>query len=164
MNVLYMSVPLAFVERATDSTAPIFFDIETDGLYTNVVLAQFKQEAWQEVLEVEYPNYKALQDFLRDKHIVSYPTAYDLGTMNISPRKIDDLYFAAKTTYPLLPDHGLATVCPEVFFGVAKNVPSGRHRAWEAPGTMTWPSGLRVLGSPHQLISSTCIPQTACSI
>ena len=120
MNVLYMSVPLAFIERKVDSAEPIFFDIETNGLYTNVVLAQFKQEAWQEVLEIEYPDYAELQNFLRDKHIVSFPTSYDLGTMNVSPRKIDDLYFAAKSVYPHLEKHSLDQVATEVFFGIAK--------------------------------------------
>jgi len=120
MNVLHMSVPLAYIERKTDSAEPIFFDIETNGLYTNVVLAQFKQEAWNEVLEIEYPNYADLQAFLKDKHIVSFPTSYDLGTMNVSPRKIDDLYFASKSVYPHLEKHSLDQVAPEVFFGVAK--------------------------------------------
>jgi len=120
VTVLYDSVPLAYVARATNVDEPLFFDLESTGLYVDPVLVQFKQPSWDRALEVEYPNYKDLQDFLRDKHVVCFPIAFDCGTMDVAPRKIDCMYIAAKTAYPLLEKHSLDLVCPEVFFGVPK--------------------------------------------
>ena len=70
MVVPYESVPLGFVARELDDTQPTFLDLETDSLYTNVVLAQFLQPTWKEALIVEYPNYEALQK-TSQKNIIS---------------------------------------------------------------------------------------------
>jgi len=121
MIVKYESVPLRFIERLTDDTKPIFTDFETLGLYGEIVLAQHKQDHWAEAYLVEYPNVKALRDYLKDKWVVSYPIAYDMGTLEIAPRKIDCLQTAARSAYPSAKDFGLATIAPQFYYGIDKS-------------------------------------------
>jgi len=92
MNVTYISVPLGYVERQLDKTAPCYVDFETLGLYGDIVLAQFKQEDWGEALLVEYPNRERLQKLLQEAWVVCYNASYDMGTLGISPKKLDDLF------------------------------------------------------------------------
>ena len=121
MNVLYLSVPLKYVERETDPKEPLFVDFETLGLYGDIVLAQFKQSIWDVAYLVEYPNENALREFLRDQWVVCYNIAYDMGTLGLAPNRMDDLYFAAKTAYPLQDSHSLADTAPVFYAGISKS-------------------------------------------
>jgi DNA polymerase I-like protein with 3'-5' exonuclease and polymerase domains len=122
MNVLYMSVPLAYVIREWEKTPnePVFFDTEAGGLGIDTVMAQFKMESWEQALIVEYPDIPALREFLAKIHMVAFPIAFDAWALDVQPKKIDCMYIASKSAYPLLNDHGLATVAPQFFYGVVK--------------------------------------------
>lgn len=120
MTFKYESVPLKYIERMTDFDKPMFIDYETLGLYGEIVLAQHKQEHWDEAYLVEYPNFKQLQEFTKQLHVVCYPIAYDMGCMEIQPKKIDCLQIAVKSARPTQKDFGLATSAPQFYYGMVK--------------------------------------------
>jgi len=111
---------------------PIFFDLETDGLYTNVRLAQFYNSSIDEdayivdLAPIGYDSMKyiveleKLKKYALSHHIIAYNASYDLGTLNISPKKVDDLYFAIKIAYPEFGPQG---------FGLKKIVKRLRYTA-----------------------------------
>jgi len=120
MTVLYESVPLRYVERQVDPTKPLFYDSETLGLYGEITLAQFKQEHWKEALVVEYPNFGKLQEFMLTQWVVCFNIAYDMGTLEIAPERMDDLYFACKSGMPTLDKHTLDNCAPKFYRGIQK--------------------------------------------
>ena len=117
MIVKYQSVPLAYVARLADNEEPLFVDFETHGLYGQIILAQFKQKSWDEAYVVEVPDRQLLKDFLINQWVVCYNIAYDMGTLGISPPKMDDLFFASKTAFPLQDSHSLDTTAPQFYEG-----------------------------------------------
>ena len=92
------------------SDKPLFCDIETHGLYLEVCLFQMYQEGWDEPIIIKYPDLEWLKEVILNYHTVWYNASYDLGTLGISPDNYDDLFYAAKTAYPLLDNHKLDTV------------------------------------------------------
>ncbi len=120
MTVKYESVPLAYVAKLTDLTKPVFYDSETLGLYGEVVLAQFKQEHWDEAYVVEYPNNSRLRELVKQMWIVAKPISYDMGLLELQPQKIDCIEIACKSAMPLSPDFALNTLAPKFYVGVDK--------------------------------------------
>lgn len=120
MTVKYESVPLKYIERLTDYDAPMFIDYETVGLYGEIVLAQHKQFHWDEVYMVEYPSFKALQEFTKRLWVVSFPISYDMGCIEIQPKRIDCLQIAVKSARPNQKGFGLADSAPQFFHGIEK--------------------------------------------
>lgn len=81
---------------------PIFCDIETEKLYIGTRLLQFYQPHIDKVLIVD-TDIIPLNDIiplLKEMHLVFYNASYDLGTLNIVPRELDDLFYLAKLAYP----------------------------------------------------------------
>lgn len=93
-----------------DPNKPLFCDIETHGLYLEVCLFQMYQEGWDLPVVVEYPELDWLKRLIGINYTVWYNASYDLGTLEISPYHYDDLFYAAKTAYPLLDSHALDSV------------------------------------------------------
>lgn len=120
MTVKYESVSISYIESMTDFDKPMFIDFETMGLYGDIVLAQYKQEHWTEALLVEYPKLSELQAFTKRLWAVSYPIAYDIGTLGIQPYKIDCLFTAVKSAKPTQGKFGLADSAPKFFYNVVK--------------------------------------------
>ncbi len=116
-----MSVPLGYITRELDLTKPLFVDFETLGLYGDIVLAQFKQAHWEEALLVEHPNEDRLRELLRPTWVVCYNISYDMGTLGLAPERMDDLYFASKTAYPLQESHSLSETAPQFYTGITKS-------------------------------------------
>jgi len=95
-----------------DKTSPIFSDIETESLYTDIRLIQFYQPLTSDtvyILDLAPTNYniddyralvEQLRVYLQDLWTVWYNSSFDLGTLNISPDKFDDIYYAVKLAYP----------------------------------------------------------------
>ena len=94
-------------------TEPIFSDIETQGLYINTRLLQLYQPSTDvdtiyliDFAPIGYSLAKRLEllqearEFIASHYTVWYNASYDLGTLNISPSKLDDLFYAVKTAYP----------------------------------------------------------------
>ncbi len=99
------------ISELPDFEGPVFCDIETDGLYTNIRMIQFFTPQVNQVYildlapvgynKIEYVGaIAALRNYLKTIHSVWYNASYDLGTLNVSPDKIDDLYYAMKMAYP----------------------------------------------------------------
>lgn len=96
---------------AFDKSLPIFADIETSGLYTDFRMVQFLQPETSETVyivdiaqtgfnEEDYQHeLRNVKDFIMDHHTCWYNSSYDLGTLNISPEREDDVYYLVKTAY-----------------------------------------------------------------
>ncbi len=105
-----------------DKELPILADIETGGLYTNLRMCQFLQPQTSETIyivdiaptgynEDDYQHeLQLLKDYIVDHHTVWYNSSYDLGTMDISPDRVDDLFYAMKSAYPAFQEFGLKKV------------------------------------------------------
>ena len=105
-----------------DTELPIFSDIETSGLYTNLRMCQFLQPQTSETIfivdiaptgfdeETYQIELQQLKDYILHKHTVWYNSSYDLGTMNISPARTDDLFYAMKSAYPEFQEFGLKKI------------------------------------------------------
>ena len=105
-----------------DKELPILADIETGGLYTNLRMCQFLQPQTSETIyivdiaptgynEDDYQHeLQLLKDFITEHHTVWWNASYDLGTMNISPKRLDDLFYAVKSSYPQFQEFGLKKV------------------------------------------------------
>ena len=97
---------------------PIFSDIETGGLYIDLRLIQFYQPSTDDIVYIYdlaptgYDNtkYKTdvedLKNYLKDKWTCWYNASYDLGTLNMTTEKFDDLYYAVKSAYPEFAQQG----------------------------------------------------------
>ncbi len=101
-----------------DPDKPLFCDIETHGLYLEVCLFQMYQEGWKSPIIVKYPDMKWLKDIVAVNYTVWYNASYDLSTIELSPYRYEDLYYAAKTAYPLLDSHSLNSVEEHLGIGV----------------------------------------------
>jgi len=88
---------------------PIFCDIETDGLYVNTSLIQFRQDGlYHMVTTTSDQAVEKLKEWMEDKWLVWWNAPYDLGTLNFekTPRT-DDLWVAFKIAYPSLQEFTL---------------------------------------------------------
>ena len=97
---------------------PIFFDIETDGLYINPSLIQiiWGQEDTVRLYRVQPdkdPIFQKLISHLTECHLVIHNSSYDLGTLNFTPRKLDDTLFASRLSMPHLEKFSLDIVAQE---------------------------------------------------
>ncbi len=82
---------------------PTFADIETDGLYINTRLVQLFQPATDPmiyIIDVDYVNLEDVKQLIAPLHTIWYNSSYDLGTLNMSTHKVDDLLYAVKLAYP----------------------------------------------------------------
>ncbi|RLE29599.1 MAG: hypothetical protein DRJ61_14235 [Acidobacteria bacterium] len=105
-----------------DKELPIFSDIETSGLYTNLRMCQFLQPQTTETIfivdiaptgfneETYQIELQQLKDYICQHHTVWYNSSYDLGTMDISPDRVDDLFYVIKSAYPAFQEFGLKKV------------------------------------------------------
>lgn len=94
-----------------DNGNPTFCDIETDGLYTYTRLIQVHQaNDIVYILDIDAMNLDNIKEYIKPLHTVWYNASYDLGTLNITTAKIDDLFYATKTAYPQFMEFGLAKV------------------------------------------------------
>lgn len=101
---------------------PVFADIETDDLYGPIRMIQLYQPSVDSMVYIydlaptgyditKYePNYQDLRDYLMPLHTVWYNSSYDLGTMDIAPNKVDDLFYAVKSAYPEYMEFGLKKI------------------------------------------------------
>lgn len=105
MNITpYKFVSLEELEDAL-CVAPLFFDTETDGFYGEIILAQFFQEDWHEVLIVERPNAEKLAKLLVNEHLIIHNASYDISTVQANlgrywkPNKYDDTFLLSRLHY-----------------------------------------------------------------
>lgn len=106
----YELVDKTAVTDNIDPNKPLFCDIESHGLYLEICLFQMYQEGWKLPVVVRYPELDWLKKVVNTSYTVWYNASYDLGTIEISPYRYEDLFYAAKTAYPLLDSHALDSV------------------------------------------------------
>lgn len=106
LKVPYKLVGLGVVSKSIDTEHELFFDTETDGLYGPIMLAQFYQESWDEVLMVQRPDVPALMSVLINTHFVAHNASYDISTIQDQldkfpwvPPKFDDTLYLARLHY-----------------------------------------------------------------
>lgn len=96
-----------------DTGLPCFCDIESDGLYINPRIIQIYQPSTQPeviILDLDKINITDAKEYLKPLHTVWYNASYDLGTLNIVPTKIDDMFYATKIAYPEFQEFSLDIV------------------------------------------------------
>ena len=92
---------------------PTFSDIETDGLYINTRLVQVFQPDTDDViyiLDTDIIPLEDIKEFIKPLWTVWYNASYDLGTLNMSTEKVDDLIYLVKTAYPTFGEFALDKV------------------------------------------------------
>jgi len=94
--MIYEIVPLKFVLRQIDPAKVLFFDVETDGLYGDIMLAQFMQTGWEEALLVERPDTTLLSQLVNNSEIVAHTVSYELSCTNTIPEKFHCTQMAGK--------------------------------------------------------------------
>ena len=112
-----------------DTTQPVFCDIETQGLYINTRLIQFYQPTLDDIIYIvdlapinyNQNDYKAnlhsVKELMKSLHLVFYNASYDLGTLNLVPEKVDDLFYAVKSAYPEFMEFSLDKVTTKMGYG-----------------------------------------------
>ena len=137
-----------------DPNEPVFADVETGDLYTDTRLVQLIQVSDKPYGEdnpviifdlaptiSDIPNLKhsleVLKAYLKPLWLVFYNASYDLGTMNLVPEKVDDLFYLMKTAYPEFQEFGLDKVVSKLreirglYDGIDK---SAMHKRGFSPG------------------------------
>ena len=111
-----------------DENKPVFCDIETQGLYIRPRLIQMYQPEHSNICyildlapigysKIAYTiNLDGAKELLLRLHTVWYNASYDLGTLNIAPNKVDDLFYAVKTSHCQFQEFGLDKVVSKMGF------------------------------------------------
>ena len=100
-----------------DLTKPVFFDIETEELYYNTSLIQFRQNNKSYLVRTDSEeDVESLNVLIQDMHVVGYNLSYDFGTLDVVPKKIDDLFAAVKIAYPQFQEYSLDKVISKLGF------------------------------------------------
>ena len=122
--------------KAMNNGRPTSCDIETDGLYTYTRLIQVYQPGIAPVvkpvyvLDMDTMELDTIKLYLRELHTVWYNASYDLGTLNITTKKVDDLFYATKTAYAQFMEFGLAKVIDKLAaIGLIPNLYDGIDKA-----------------------------------
>ena len=85
-----------------DKDIPLYIDIETEGLFINLVTIAVYQEHWEKPVVVLDDGVCAtvLLANIEDCWWVAHNATYELGTLRMSPRAIDDTMLLAGYAYP----------------------------------------------------------------
>ena len=85
-----------------DQDKPLFFDVETVGLYGRIRLAQFYQADWDAVVIVHNPQPLELACMLTKVHFVAHNASYEVSTLQRQmdakwiPEQVDDTLYLAR--------------------------------------------------------------------
>ena len=78
---VYQMATLEQVAEQINKSVLVAFDIETDGLYGKVCLAQFYQANWEKALIVAEPEIFQLANLVKQLHIVCHNVSYEVSTI-----------------------------------------------------------------------------------
>jgi DNA polymerase I-like protein with 3'-5' exonuclease and polymerase domains len=115
MNVPWKLVP-TLDELILDTNKPLCFDIETDGLYGPIRLAQFFQEGQDTVQIVEKPEPFTLALYLSKYNFWAHSAHYEVSTIQEQsttrwiPERFEDSLLAARLALPTLLDYDLESL------------------------------------------------------
>ena len=103
MTNIYEIVPLAYAIRCINTdpnydgaNTIVFIDVETDGLYGDIMLAQFMMKGWSQALLVERPDKADLASFTNGITMVAHTVSYELSCMGIIPENFHCTQMAGK--------------------------------------------------------------------
>lgn len=88
-----------------DPSKPVAFDIETDGLYGPIMLAQFYQPHLDFVVLIRRPDPLDLSLALDKYHLIAHHSSYEISTIQTQtattwiPPKFDDTFFLARLVF-----------------------------------------------------------------
>jgi len=77
----YKLVTLVAVKAQLDNSQVLALDLETDGFYGPICLAQFYQQDWDCALIVVKPEVFELAGVLKDTHIIAHNASYEVSTI-----------------------------------------------------------------------------------
>lgn len=80
-KLAYRVTTLDEVIKATSPDIPLAFDVETDGFYGTVCLAQFMQHGWPEALLIPKPDIFELAHFLKSQQFIAHSANYEIHTI-----------------------------------------------------------------------------------
>lgn len=72
---------LSELETILDPSNPVYFDIETDGLYGKIVLSQFYQEGMNHVILVKNPDPFLLAIIIDNYKLIMHNASYEISTI-----------------------------------------------------------------------------------
>lgn len=121
LNCSYKLTTLEQVARTYSADLPVMFDIETDGLYGRIVLAQFyqpHQHLPDTALVVKDPNPRKLATLVEHLNVVGYNISYEVATIQAQLgegfipdlAKFEDAFLLAKLEYYLMQEFSLDKV------------------------------------------------------
>jgi len=100
---IYEIVPLAFAIRTIHNDpnfkgrdTRVYFDVETDGLYGEIMLAQFMMDGWEEALIVERPDKASLAELVNLITIVAHTVSYELSCTGTIPEHFHCTHMLSK--------------------------------------------------------------------
>jgi len=100
INIQYKT--LEDLAKLIDFDKELFFDTETKGLYGEVLLAQFYQIDWDEIVFVKKPELFMLVSILSKSYIVMQNSSYDISTIQRQlghvwvPERFEDTLYLAR--------------------------------------------------------------------
>ena len=95
----YIVVSLESAIDAIDPTKPVAFDVETDGFYGEICMAQFYQAGWKAARLVIKPDLVFLSAVTQGFHLVAHNISYEVSTMQTQLGTLTDTplhYWAPK--------------------------------------------------------------------
>lgn len=114
MRIPFSIVTFAELKSRLNSSAKVFADTETIGLYGKFRLLQVMQEGWPEVLAVERPQAFEILELVTDYDVAWQNAHYDLTTMQtqlggmaVVPERITDTLLLGRLALPHLITHSL---------------------------------------------------------
>lgn len=103
MIKIYEVVPLAYAIRQIHNSPEfcgqdtlVFLDVETDGLYGDIMLATFMLSSWEVALLVERPDSDVLKKFVNSVTIVAHAVSYELSCIKTIPERFHCTHMASK--------------------------------------------------------------------
>lgn len=124
MTIPYKLVSLGEVENAIDFDVPVSFDVETDGFYGTICLAQFYQPDWDAVLMVRFPDPIMLALLLNRVTLHIHNAHYEASTVQThcgqerwAPKQMQDTFLLSRLAFPEKEEFSLDK-CLEYALGV----------------------------------------------
>lgn len=113
-------IPETLAGLAFKLDEPVFMDIETQGLYVDTRLVQLYQPGTYDdviVLDTDIIDLDEIKKFIAPLWSVWYNASYDLGTLNMSTARIDDILYLVRSAYPEFQEFALDKVLTQLNFG-----------------------------------------------
>lgn len=115
-----MKIELANGTEILSTEYPTFCDTEGGGLYIDIRLIQAYQPETSDIIwfyDTDELPLEVCKDMIRPLHTVWWNAPYDVGALNMTSAKIDDLQKAVKIAYPEFQEYSLDIVAKKMGLG-----------------------------------------------